>query len=42
MAVGAPAVQGVVFPTLVQTDENLPFLSVTVLCAYVSFNRDRV
>lgn len=42
MAVGAPAVQGVVFPTLARTDENSPFLSVTIFYAYVYLDRDRV
>lgn len=44
MAVGAPAVQGVVFPTLARTDENsILFLSVlAIFYAYVYLDRDRV
>lgn len=44
MAVGAPAVQEVVFPTLARTDENsILFLSVlAIFYAYVYLDRDRV
>lgn len=45
MAVGAPAVQGVVFPTLARTDENSSISLSShpiILCAYVYLDRDRL